>query len=134
MILQEDEAESMLYPSSKRHIFVLLVTLKHLCVHPFILLHSFCNLIPITILVDSNFEQEEESVDQTLIDKEIENAIDSENEAPLEEGKNDQDKALAARLHLRYIKKRVEELYHLKEPKDWMKVSNKVQVIFELLA
>jgi len=42
MILIEDETEALVRKDSKKHIFVLILALKHLCVHPFILLHSFC--------------------------------------------------------------------------------------------
>jgi len=45
MILDEDSVEAALKEQSKKHIFVVILALKHLCVHPFILLHSFCNII-----------------------------------------------------------------------------------------
>jgi SNF2 family DNA or RNA helicase len=43
LILEEDEVETAKRQDSKKHIFIVLIALKHLCVHPFILLHSFCN-------------------------------------------------------------------------------------------
>ncbi len=43
LILEEDEVDKAMKQVSKKHIFIVILALKHLCVHPFILLHSFCN-------------------------------------------------------------------------------------------
>jgi hypothetical protein len=41
-----------------RHIFVIIMALKHLCVHPMILIHTFCNLCFINFLVKDIDEEE----------------------------------------------------------------------------
>lgn len=82
--------------------------------------------------VDHSFENEEEPVDTTQLEQDIAKAIkadsDGEDAKPGEEEKN-----LAARLHLRYIKKEIEKLYKLDESKDWAKISNKVEVLMSML-
>ncbi|TNV70831.1 hypothetical protein FGO68_gene3441 [Halteria grandinella] len=52
MILDEQSVEAAVRQQSKKHIFVVIIALKHLCVHPFILLHSFCkSSLPFVIKV-----------------------------------------------------------------------------------
>jgi hypothetical protein len=50
MILDEDQVEAAVRKDSKKHIFVIILALKHLCVHPFILLHSFCNKFTLKLI------------------------------------------------------------------------------------
>jgi SNF2 family DNA or RNA helicase len=44
LILEEETVEMAKKQKSKKHVFVIILALKHLCVHPMILLHSFCKL------------------------------------------------------------------------------------------
>ena len=39
---------------------------------------------------------------------------------------SEQEKMLATRLGLRYIKKRIEQAFQIKESKEWIRTSNKV--------
>jgi SNF2 family DNA or RNA helicase len=148
LILEEDEVETAKRQDSKKHIFIVLIALKHLCVHPFILLHSFCNFFrPYPILVDRNYaditpEDETEALGSDLkgiapSDEMTADDIDEDDDESTQKKKREEitktQAILSTKLGLRYIKRQIEELFEIKEAQEWMRASNKVEFLFKLL-
>eukprot|EP00347_Sterkiella_histriomuscorum_P019706 403340600 len=128
LILEEDQVMAAQKHLSKKHIFIIILALKQLCVHPLILLHTFFN----------NFHEE---IDEDELEKEAK-AIENDQE-DIEDISDDETKrrmveevkhqTLAQKLGLRYIKRMVEDTYDFKDYENWVKQSTKIQFLFQLL-
>ncbi|CDW85194.1 dna excision repair protein ercc-6-like [Stylonychia lemnae] len=125
LILQEDSVKRVAKQQSKKHIFIIILALKHLCVHPLILLHTFFK--------DQEAIEDDELDQQVMTIDEDAESIDDRSEATDVIRDDDQKLSLAEKLGLRYIKKQIEDTFDFKDYKKWIRQSNKIKFLFELL-